>query len=279
MKKRNLKEILKELLMLKPQKPTISLLPWNAVIDADKSVSWNREAVEKNHKQYAKEQVMLRREYARKKKLLVDEVCDYISAELGGLDDETTIYIWRYAFTEATIHEDYDYMDVYCHLRNVLEFVKRAINSATSAKDTELPKFEKVIMNQYCCDPEWCKVAENGYAEIQLPKKRYKSSSYYEFFAPYDIILEPQSLKIVYTGVKCNLGDSYVLRVYPKSSLETGAKGIVSLDAPYVLIESDYYNNEVNEGHILLRMKNDKSYPISYRKGEVFAIGIIGKCE
>lgn len=211
--------------------------------------------------------------------------CDYISAELGGLDDETTIYIWRYAFTEATIHEDYDYMDVYCHLRNVLEFVKMAIDSSTSVKDTELPKFEKVSVDQYCYDVkgypyiEGCKVTENEYAEIQLPKKRYRSSSYYEFFAPYDIILEPQSVQTVYTGVKCNLGDSYVLRVYPKSNLETGAKGIVSLDAPYVLTESDYYNNEVNEGHILLRMKNDKSYPISYRKGEVFAIGIIGKCE
>ena len=234
----------------------------------------------RNLKEILKELLMIKN--PRKKKLLVDEVYDYISTELGGLDDETTIYIWRYAFTEATIHEDYDYMNVYCHLRDILEIVKKVINSATSAKDTELPKFEKVSMNQYCCDVKrypYSKVAENEYAEIQLPKKRYRSSSYYEFFAPYDIILEPQSLKIVYTGVKCNLGDSYVLRVYPKSNFETGAKGIVSLDAPYVLIESDYYNNEVNEGHILLRMKNDKSYPISYRKGEVFAIGIIGKCE
>lgn len=74
MEKRNLKEIVKELLTLKQQKPTINLLPWNAVIDYDKSVSWNKEIVEENHRRYAKEQEILKREYSRKKKLLVDEV-------------------------------------------------------------------------------------------------------------------------------------------------------------------------------------------------------------
>lgn len=69
------------------------------------------------------------------------------------------------------------------------------------------------------------------------------------------------------TGVKASMEDCEVLMIFVRSSM--GTKHGVRMANSVGIIDSDYYNNENNEGHMYITLKNesDKDYVVSKNQG------------
>ncbi len=128
-----------------------------------------------------------------------------------------------------------------------------------------IAKFERVSQSQFACS------SSAVYGDIILPKRATKGSAGYDFFAPESFSLNPgESVKIA-TGVRVNIDEGWVLKIYPRSSL--GFKYRLTLNNTVGIIDSDYYYAE-NEGHIFIKMTNCGDTPLSVEKSKAFAQGI-----
>lgn len=132
-------------------------------------------------------------------------------------------------------------------------------------------KFYKISEKQFKADEMNLKC---NYEDIVLPKRATMKSAGYDFIAPFDMVIMPgMSLKFP-TGIKMSLNDNQFLAIVPRSSL--GFKYKLKLDNTIGIIDSDYYNNPKNEGHIWCSMTNMSSdKPVKIAKGEAYAQGII----
>lgn len=152
-------------------------------------------------------------------------------------------------------------------------------------------RFEKVSFEQYCKDCGYSEKFGNDlmeafkkeYNNILLPKRATIGSAGYDFFAPFDITLEPNETIVVPTGIswfsKANIeyygGYQYVqcvLKIYPKSGL--GFKYQLGLCNTTGIIDEDYMVAD-NEGHIIIKLVNRGNETISIKQGKGFAQGII----
>ena len=143
-------------------------------------------------------------------------------------------------------------------------------------------KFEKVTWGQYCDSRGWdpANVLTEGsnvkeYDDIKLPKRATKGSAGYDFFSPFDFSLEPGETIKIPTGIKAKIADGFVLKEYPRSSF--GFKYRVRLDNTVGIIDSDYYNNEKNEGHIFIKITNEGAKSLEVKKGDAFCQGIFSE--
>lgn len=128
----------------------------------------------------------------------------------------------------------------------------------------KIAMFEKVSREQFGLDV---------YDELKLPRRATAGSAGYDFFAPYDIALDPGESAKIPTGIRVKMEDGWVLMLFPRSGL--GFKYRVQLDNTVGIIDKDYYDSD-NEGHIFIKITNDskdgKSVKIS--RGAAFAQGI-----
>lgn len=111
------------------------------------------------------------------------------------------------------------------------------------------------------------------YNDIKLPKRATKGSAGYDFYAPFDITLNPgQTIKIP-TGIRVYMEENYVLKLYPRSGL--GFKYRLQLNNTVGIIDSDYYYSD-NEGHIFAKITNDsnENKTVTIQKGTGFMQGI-----
>ena len=143
-------------------------------------------------------------------------------------------------------------------------------------------KFEKVTWGQYCDSRGWdpANVLTEGsnvkeYDDLKLPKRATKGSAGYDFFAPFDFSLEPGETIKIPTGIKAKISEGFVLKEYPRSSL--GFNYRVRLDNTVGIIDSDYYNNEKNEGHIFIKITNEGNKTLEVKKGDAFCQGIFSE--
>ena len=77
---------------------------------------------------------------------------------------------------------------------------------------------------------------------------------------------------LVPTGLKAKFPKGESLDVYDRSS--TGVKLLLSLPHAVGIIDSTYYNNEENEGHIMIPLINNLPFDIKIQKGERIAQAI-----
>ena len=121
-----------------------------------------------------------------------------------------------------------------------------------------IAKFEIVSFEQFKTgfDNESEEVVKSLYDAIKLPKRATKGSAGYDFFAPFDIVLEPGKTIKIPTGIRAKMEDNYVLKLYPRSGL--GFKYRLQLNNTVGIIDSDYYNSK-NEGHIFAKITNDSN--------------------
>ena len=140
-------------------------------------------------------------------------------------------------------------------------------------------KFETVSRNQYFKDvdnahkfvDEWAKA--DSYDYLKLPRRATSGSAGYDFYLPFKISLEPGQTQLIPTGIKVELDKSKVLEIYPRSSL--GFKYRMKICNTVGIIDADYYNNENNEGHIMIKIENGGDSTIELVEGSAFAQGII----
>ena len=82
---------------------------------------------------------------------------------------------------------------------------------------------------------------------------------------------------LVPTGMKCKLDPDTYLELSVRSS--SPLKSWLMLANSVGIIDSDYYNNPDNEGHIYFQMINLSPFDILIRKGEALGQGIIKRYE
>lgn len=96
--------------------------------------------------------------------------------------------------------------------------------------------------------------------DIPMPKRATIGSAGYDICTPYDVDLEPGDEVNIPTGLKCKINNGWALFALPKSGL--GFKYYVRLANTIGLIDEDYYNNENNEGHMWVKIRNEGSKPL-----------------
>ena len=116
------------------------------------------------------------------------------------------------------------------------------------------------------------KIAKYADVDFQMPERKTQKSAGYDFCLPEDVVLEPGKLQLVPTGVKAYMQDDEYLGMHIRSSM--AVKKHIMLVNNVGIIDADYYNNEDNEGHIMLALLNMGSEPVVLPKGERVAQGI-----
>lgn len=110
---------------------------------------------------------------------------------------------------------------------------------------------------------------------IQLPQRKTLASAGYDISAATDVVLLPAVVTLIPTGIKAYMQDDEYLGVHIRSGLAVKKK--VTLINGQGIIDADYYNNQDNEGHILVAMFNYNNEPVAIQKGERIAQGIFYK--
>ena len=142
-----------------------------------------------------------------------------------------------------------------------------------------IAQFEKVSLAQF--EKDWIDTFGNDgyyvitdiYNNIKLPKRATKGSAGYDFFAPIDITLQPNSTIKIPTGIRVKMEEGWVLKCYPRSGL--GFKYRLQLNNTIGIIDSDYFYSD-NEGHIFAKLTNDTNEAkiVKVKAGEGFMQGI-----
>ena len=115
--------------------------------------------------------------------------------------------------------------------------------------------------------------------EINLPIRKTKHSAAYDLEAAEDILLPSfkRGMKpsLIPTGLKAYMMEDEVLMICPRSS-SPKKQGILFPHSVGV-IDSDYYGNVDNDGHIFVQCINIKDQDVLIKKGEPVAQGIFQK--
>ena len=126
----------------------------------------------------------------------------------------------------------------------------------------KIAKFYKVSFEQFKKDYGDCfGVISNEtifaiYDSIKLPKRATKGSAGYDFYAPISFTLTPGETIKIPTGIRCEMQEDWVLKLYPRSGL--GFKYRLQLNNTVGIIDSDYFYSD-NEGHIMAKITNDSN--------------------
>lgn len=118
-------------------------------------------------------------------------------------------------------------------------------------------------------------ISEYTNQNINLPVRKTAYSAGYDFEAAKTIEIEPSQTVLIPTGIKAFMGNDEVLKLYIRSSL--AYKKQLILTNSVGIIDADYYNNDDNEGHIMVLVTNISSKKVTITKGERIAQGIFEK--
>lgn len=135
-------------------------------------------------------------------------------------------------------------------------------------------KFEKISYTQFRRDNIHTMCA---YTQIKLPQRATKSSAGYDIYSICDFELRPNQTILLPTGIKFECDSDKYLLIVPRSG--QGFKFKVQLYNTAGVIDSDYYNNEKNEGHIWVKLYNDspEGLTMSVKQGDAICQGIISQ--
>ena len=132
--------------------------------------------------------------------------------------------------------------------------------------------FEKISFKQFSKDICDDKELYDGY---ELPKRATKNSAGYDFYALYDIVLHPGEILKIPTGYKAKFNFDEMLMLVVRSSM--GFKYNVRMCNQVGIIDSDYYNNSDNEGHMWVSLQNEGKEDYVIKKGSAYCQGIFVK--
>ena len=114
---------------------------------------------------------------------------------------------------------------------------------------------------------------------INLPKRSTMHSAGYDVEAAEDTIIpsfkKGQKPTLIKTGLKAYMGEDEVLILANRSS-NPGKKGLILANSIGV-VDSDYYENPDNDGHIMYAYYNIKEEDVEIKKGERIRTSNISK--
>ena len=115
----------------------------------------------------------------------------------------------------------------------------------------------------------------SGYEYVNFPKRKTKQSAGYDIESAVNVVINPGETKLIPTGIKVYMDENEWLGIYIRSSIAV-KYGIVLANSVAV-IDSDYYNNPDNEGHLMLPIRNVSGMPYTVKKGDRIAQGIFNR--
>ena len=113
----------------------------------------------------------------------------------------------------------------------------------------------------------------DDYYDLKEPMRATRGSAGYDIYAPYNFMLHPGDTTTIPTGMKIELNARQFLMIVPRSGL--GFKYQLGLCNAVGIIDSDYYNNPKNEGHIMVKLVNRGDTTVHIEAGQAFCQGII----
>ncbi|MBR1679528.1 MAG: dUTP diphosphatase [Bacilli bacterium] len=115
--------------------------------------------------------------------------------------------------------------------------------------------------------------------DINLPVRKTKYSAGYDIEAAEDIVVpsfkKGMAPTFIPTGLKAYMASDEVLYLYNRSS-NPKKKGLILANSVGV-VDSDYYGNIDNDGHIMFAFYNIKEEDITIKKGEAIGQGVFSK--
>ena len=109
------------------------------------------------------------------------------------------------------------------------------------------------------------------YDNIKLPKRATAQSAGYDFFSPMSFVLEPNDSIKIPTGIHCEMYDGWTMLLFIRSSL--GFKHGLSMPTSVSVIDGDYFNAD-NEGHIMVKLRNNSTKSVRVNHGDGFVQGV-----
>lgn len=140
-----------------------------------------------------------------------------------------------------------------------------------------IAKFHKVSFGQF--EGDWKAAFGEGdnikeiYDGIKLPARATSGSAGYDFYMPASLFLQPGETVKIPSGIRVEMEEGWVLKVYPRSGL--GFKYRLQMDNTVGIIDSDYFYSD-NEGHMFMKVTNDTNQEktVELSAGMGFAQGI-----
>lgn len=115
-------------------------------------------------------------------------------------------------------------------------------------------------------------VSKYAQAGLNLPVRKTAASAGYDIEAAEAVCLEPHRVTLVPTGIKAYMQSNEYLGLHVRSGF--AVKNAVSCINSQGIIDADYYNNQENEGHIMVPLINHGARPVYIDKGMRIAQGI-----
>lgn len=137
-------------------------------------------------------------------------------------------------------------------------------------------KFEKVKFETFRQSLNDCGLitseenAKRIYENIKLPKRSTSNSAGYDFFFPFELKTKEGKYPL---GIKSYMDTDKVLLIFPRSSL--GFKYGFALSNSTGVIDSDYVDNETNEGQIMIKFSCEKE--IEFKQNDKICQGVFVK--
>lgn len=115
--------------------------------------------------------------------------------------------------------------------------------------------------------------------DLKLPERSTKNSAGYDFYAIEDFTIPPYKIGdkpcMIPTGIKVKMPDDEFLMLVNRSS--NPAKKNLVIPQGMGIVDSDYYNNESNEGEMFFAYYNLSDKPVEIKKNEKLGQGIFMK--
>lgn len=115
-------------------------------------------------------------------------------------------------------------------------------------------------------------VSKYKHLNPKIPQRQTAHSAGYDLASLEEVTIQPGDIQMIPTGLKVKLPENEALFVYPRSSL--GIKKHLVMSNAVGVVDADYYNNENNEGHIMVPLLNFGKEAVTISKGERVAQGV-----
>ncbi len=135
--------------------------------------------------------------------------------------------------------------------------------------------FVKITYDQFKKDVSKFNNNKDLFDNIKLPERKTIESAGYDFYSLLDFILKPGEIIKIPTAIKAYMGKDEYLTIIIRSSI--GFKYNIRLTNQVGVIDSDYFNNEDNEGHIWISLQNEGKDNWTVNKGDRIVQGIFQK--
>jgi dUTP pyrophosphatase len=132
--------------------------------------------------------------------------------------------------------------------------------------------FEKISFEQFKKD-----VADDRdlYDSVTIPQRSSSATAGYDLPLLADLELQPGETIKLPTGLKARFQPDEMLLLIVRS--KTGFKYNIRLCNQVGVIDSDYYNNPDNEGHLFIKIQNEDTVEHSFKRGDALVQGIFTK--